>query len=356
MNITRHNYESWAIAYLEGTLSTTEGAMFMLFLAQNPDISAEIELLCSRSDSESHFLSAKNFAYLKKDFSSVSINEQTFEEFCIASHEGDLDADTQNKLEEFAGTNPKYLKILRVYEKLKINPPKVVYLKKQALFRRKTPILPFNRRRVVYFSLAMAASILLLAGWFLNYFPENLQDTTPGNKPELVESNSVVKIFSANDVKEDNESAEPKFASSHKAFGYSTKAYSSDKISEEVIDTIGNPDIFIPVNRIELSRVKIQSAIPEVVNIPSTKEPVSNPEQPNRPQLAWNLFQKKSAEFLDETAQLSVNQVLEKSVYSLNQLTEANLLFESETDEDGRIIAFALSTESFTIRRKVKSN
>lgn len=356
MDITRDNYESWAVSYLEGTLDVAEGAMFMLFLAQNPDIMAEIELLRTHSDSEPDLLSVKSFAYLKKDLSSIVVNENTIEEFCIAYHEGDLDADTKKTLKDFIAKNQEYKPVFYLYEKLKVKPISDRYKKKKALYREEKYILLTNKRRALVYSFAAAASILLLAGWFFVNQSRNVQDVTWGNKPDLAESNSVAKNISETEAEKEISMDIPQNKTIAHSMALSKKTMLADKISEEVVDTTGDQDVFIPANRIEISRVKSQTPMQETILIPPAKESVIEPEQPNRPQLAWSLFQKKSAEFFDETTQLSVNQVLEKGVNSINQLTEANLQFESETDEEGRIIAFALSSESFTIKRKVRSN
>lgn len=42
MKIDRNNYQEWALDYIEGTLSKEKADAFALFLAENPDISAEV--------------------------------------------------------------------------------------------------------------------------------------------------------------------------------------------------------------------------------------------------------------------------------------------------------------------------
>ena len=43
MKITRSNYESWFLDYLEGNLDPLLNAEFQSFLKQNPDLAAELE-------------------------------------------------------------------------------------------------------------------------------------------------------------------------------------------------------------------------------------------------------------------------------------------------------------------------
>ncbi len=120
MNITRENYEAFFLDYHEGNLSQVQVEELMDFLSNNPDLKTEF-------DSFEHFTlprpAQQQFAskeLLKKP--EASIHNDNFEEYCIASIEGELTSHEQKLFTNFVAANPQRLKILKTYEQTLLQP------------------------------------------------------------------------------------------------------------------------------------------------------------------------------------------------------------------------------------------
>gem|GEM_PF-6215902 len=231
MKITRHNYESFIIDYLDGTLDASKEKELMLFLADNPDIRNEFEevegitlspgklrmpgknnlkkidnsipefdLNCiafiendmnasekqifldelSRDEEKSKIFKLYSVTKLNTGIT-VSFPEKDslkkqddsiseFDERCIAFIENDMSLSEKNLFLKETKNDALKSKILKDYSNTKLSPDlSVVFSGKEKL--RKRAVL-FSKS-IVYTSLSAAAGILLIAGFFfLNRVPE----------------------------------------------------------------------------------------------------------------------------------------------------------------------------------------
>lgn len=158
MKITRHNYETYLIDYLEGNLDTATVNEVRLFLEMNPDIKAEFEGINEVSVHAGQLLMPGKEG-LKKTESGIL----SFDEKCIGFLEGDLNEIQIKDLKKEIAASPEKEKDLRLYELTRLKPdPAIVFPGKQSL-KRRTFVL---RKSMVYTSLSAAAGLLLIAGFF----------------------------------------------------------------------------------------------------------------------------------------------------------------------------------------------
>jgi hypothetical protein len=154
MKITRSNYESWFLDYLEGNLDSSLMDEFQVFLRENPDLAAELEmgaLITLESNQEIHFDAKEN---LRK---SVSDQQVEFEERAVAYYEGDLSLSERINFEASLSENSARAAEAEEFGRLKLIADKKVVYKNKEQLRRKVTIFP------LWIKLASVAAMLLLA-------------------------------------------------------------------------------------------------------------------------------------------------------------------------------------------------
>ena len=168
--IGRENYEIWFMDFLDGKLTPEQIHALRHFLAQNPDLEAEL----AEASGEMPTLWANDVldtTPLKRQIVPVgSLHADTFETAFIAYHEGDLDAAGQTGVDKFLVQNPFLQAEFDAYAKIRVAPSGETFPHKNRLKHRPV-IIPLVRY-------AAAASLLLLIG--LGVVRYTGQDETTG--------------------------------------------------------------------------------------------------------------------------------------------------------------------------------
>ena len=153
MKITRSNYESYFLDFLEGNLDPSIMDEFQLFLKENPDLATELEMgdiLTLLASNDIH-LDAKE--ELKK---SVSDQELEFQERAVAYYEGDLSSDERKNFEASLSENSAIATSAQQFGQLKlVADPAIVYAHKERL-KKKIVLFP------LWVKVASVAAMLLL--------------------------------------------------------------------------------------------------------------------------------------------------------------------------------------------------
>lgn len=346
MDISRNNYEIWAIDYLEGKLSTEQSACFMLFLAENPDLSAELDGMRDFTAIESVKEEAIDFSNLKKEFSDSTIKAQNFEEYCIAYYEGDLNNTSAKQLLAYAHASEENLATFKAYERVFIKADKAVVYKNKRGLKKGAAIKRLNKHNVIRLSLSAAASLLLLftfIGILRNY-----------SSPQAI----------LGDAKPNIELATPKTAPTTEIAARKSnetrtialvKRPSAVATRPQAFDTTDRPDVFIPAVSARIEVIQLQA--------PSTKNSIiaySNLQDYHQKtntttENILEAIQVSSYNTYTSIRHLNLDKVMRKSVDGINQMAETDLQYNSDTDEEGRLIAFALSTDKFNMRKKIRN-
>ena len=160
MKITRHNYEEYFILYLDNELSSADRREVELFVQQNPDLKAELDILFqSQLPVDTDVVFNGKESLLKSE--SVTIKEDNYEEWLLSYIDNELPGAEKTMLEKFVAERPAIKKELEVLQKAKLQPENIVFGDKSILYRReeKVRVIAINWRRI-----AIAASLVLAVG------------------------------------------------------------------------------------------------------------------------------------------------------------------------------------------------
>ena len=347
MNITKENYEYWAFRYLEGELSASETEQMISFLVEHPEINEELDRIRTLPNNSMEIV-PQNFSYLKKSFESIEITDTTFEEFCIAHFERDLSWEKSEQLFEFIGNKNRHKSIFDTYSFLKLQPDERITFEDKQLLTKPVEISGSYKRFPVFYFSAIAASILVLI-----LFVIGLKDTPKvHNKPEVVSQISEPETIADQDISETS------------SIGTITQTIDKPEntmpvevlrpFENPVVDTSRDIHVLIPTARIEVA-VLVNPSSPNEYELKRSTFDYYQHEQSFTEQ-ALTSIRASGNSIISGGRSLSFDHLLRKGVEGINQLAEAELSYNSETDEKGRITAFALSSERIHIKRIIKNN
>jgi hypothetical protein len=151
--ITRHNYEEFFLLYVDHELSATDRQMVESFVADHPDLRAELNVLMQCR------LDPAMDAFPDK---ATLLRPVVTEESLLLYMDGELDEEARQTVEVRAQENPAVGRELALLRQT-VNEPDttILFAKKEALYKRE------GKRRIAFlplFRLAAAALLLLLAG------------------------------------------------------------------------------------------------------------------------------------------------------------------------------------------------
>jgi len=158
MKISRDNYESFFLGYLDGTLSDPQISELENFLLSNPDLRNELEGM------ENAILVPENYIYpdknlLYKTDTISKIHENNFEYYCAASIEGDLNSFQMTDLSSYLSQHPECEKELELYQKTILKPDLSLRYNNKTGLKKK---IPFSASLIIYSTLSAAAAITLI--------------------------------------------------------------------------------------------------------------------------------------------------------------------------------------------------
>ena len=135
MKINRINYELYFVAYLDNNLSRGDMLELMAFLAQNPDLEEELNLVKDiKLEPETICFDAKNS--LKKKNEEIEISKEKFDELCIGKIENTLNKQEKILLEKHIKLNPELEKEFKLFELTILQPDlSVEFTSKESLKR-----------------------------------------------------------------------------------------------------------------------------------------------------------------------------------------------------------------------------
>ena len=199
--ITRDNYESFFIDYIEGNLPDNMIDQFLDFLNQNPDLKEELHLFEEVSLSEEHVV----FQEKQQLHKSADDENRRLENIAIAYLEGDWDTDENKTIESYLFTNPEFKREYDLFAKTQLKPDfGIKYPDKQKLQRKSGATIVMNW-------VVRAAAVLVLI-WGINSVIQTQNTPDPGKKNQEVAEVSptpVSPVKKADSEKIEQESAVP---------------------------------------------------------------------------------------------------------------------------------------------------
>ena len=180
MEITRKNYESYFIDYLEGNLDERLVDEFIEFLQKNPDLKEELSLFEPVSIQPEQAVFGKKEKLYKHKFDS----EKVFSNIAVAYLEGDLSSFQKNEFEKYLAENPEKKKELTFFKQSKLIPDKsIVYQNKKKLYR-------YTLGRTMLLWSGRVAAVLVLAIALFSILENNKNVPIPENQVAKVETES----------------------------------------------------------------------------------------------------------------------------------------------------------------------
>lgn len=171
MKITRDNYESFFIDYIEGNLHESMIDQFLDFLNQNPDLKEELHLF------EEINLPGEHVVFQEKQqlHKNAADENRRLENTVVAYLEDDLDADENKAFENYLAAHPELKKEYDLFAKTRLTPDSgIKYPEKRKLYRKSGATIVMNW-------VARAAAVLVLI-WGINSViqTQNTQESGKG--------------------------------------------------------------------------------------------------------------------------------------------------------------------------------
>jgi hypothetical protein len=198
MKITRDNYESWFLDYLEGNLKEEMTDEFLQFIRQNPDLKEELQSF------EPVRLEKSNLTFPGKDklYRENLDNSDVFDETAVAWMEGDLNPVSVAVFQEYLHHRPSRMSDMQLFSHTKLHPDPTVHFPDIQKLRHQSVILLFSSR-------IMRIAAVLLTGLILYPFLEKNQDNFKyGEKISVVSGYPGPVIQKNNQISKNNS---PKF-------------------------------------------------------------------------------------------------------------------------------------------------
>jgi hypothetical protein len=347
MMINRRNYEQYAIDFLEGKLNSIENSMFINFLENNSDISAEIKQLQTNYPSLTTFKETPDFSFLLKDINTLSIDDSNFDEMCIAFYEGDLSINSKKRLVQFISSDPSKKQKFELFGRLIISPDNFVVFKNKNILKQGKSIYYSNRKTLLIASLAAAASVAL----FLLF-----QNPVKNLNLQHIAQTSIIQSNSKTDFRNSKKERALTTQKSRLPVNESSENIKKSRKQAPVlaaIDTNTNDNNdYIRISMIDT---------PPILQVDKSYEPTILPElniktdgshKPGK----IREYKQKGAGLFAKASALTVNKIIESGVKGLNNMAETNLKYIAQTNDKGRITELELSSEYFNISRKIRNN
>jgi hypothetical protein len=163
--INRNNYEEYLLLYIDGELPAAERQAVESFLAVNPDLHKELQLLQQAILQPEHLpFGEKDLLYRKEE----GINLGNFQEYFLLYVDEELNAAEKQSVETFVLQNPELQDEFTLLKQSVLPAEKVIFRNKEILYRKEE-----NRRPAVislrWASLAAAVMIAVMAMlWIFN--------------------------------------------------------------------------------------------------------------------------------------------------------------------------------------------
>lgn len=380
MNISIDNYEAYFLDYYDNSLSPEQTAELMLFLGRHPELLEEFESFEEISivpDLRLHFPGKDT---LKKNIIVPvdDINEKNYENLLISSVEGVLSPDESSKLELFLIQNPHLRKELELYHLTILQADtNIVFknkaeLKRGAMFEAPHPAT-VNYTRWLYTAVSIAA---LLVIFFAIYPDINKKPVTRDIANNSHQEKPVVKSGENTDSGKTSvliESSGTKTAVITKAIPVKNTQIAENNFSgqpvknEEYIYSLPilNKELTAETDQISSINIDNRTYFTEIYEYIKIREDIEylqymseREDKPAIVRLIGNFREKVlGIDMKDDIQQKNTGlwALAEAGIKGYNFVTNSNVRLNRRTDDEGRTLSYAISTEKLEYSKKVKS-
>lgn len=341
MKISRENYESFFLDYIEGTLDESVMDDFIDFLQQNPDLKQELTLFKPLT------VQSENLMFHKKEelFRNRYDLENEFNKAAIALAEGTISEKTKSEFENYLSAHPARIRDFKLFQKTKLIPDEtILFAKKPSLYRKKTgkTILMWSIRIAAVFLLAISifkitenytSKTVELSSIIKNEIPEINQ---PQNKSEEKSENKTIKqpaVYQSISIKKQN-------------VAIKVKEESLDNYEKptQVIDKERDPSLLMPgIEKLRCNLSELPKN-PELAKLNQIKPSLVT--EPSDERLIVDIVREKAG-----LKNLSFGQIARSGLNFVSSLSKEKFTYKTDTagnitqlNLDSRILAFSIPT------------
>ncbi len=202
MDITRENYESYFVDYLEGNLDEKIVDRFIEFLQENPDLKEELKLF------ESVTVIPDDLTFTAKDklYKAKYDLEEEFNKTAVAEIEKEIEAEEKAAFEKYLATHPEKQKDKELFEKTILHPDENIrFAHKEKLYKK-------SGRKVFLLWSGRVAAVLILGLAIFSLINQKSETPFSENQVAQVEEKTEEKASTpveAEDKSEATKKSEP---------------------------------------------------------------------------------------------------------------------------------------------------
>ena len=348
--------------YLDGGMPPDQVIELMSFLKENPDLKTELEEF-EEINIEPDNKRFESKTSLKKSF---IVNDSNFDNFCIASLEGDLTNEESILFQTWLKQNPLKAREFELYKKTRLIPEKITFdfkstLKKSSIARIFTPKVRG------YFSAAASIIILLALYIFINQpganentvISEIITDTTTVETKSQPSQEPQTKLNIEKEIIPYNKSGDSK--------QHENKPRSNNIVEKPVIaqDLNIGPDksnhliqpdtIDLTLNKIqrkEINPLPEKSILAALVSIKNLEVVENTHDNLTLSQMAVKTF--KSEILKEEKNNINPDKftlwdIADAGIIGINKIIGWKMDFDKEYNDDGELIALGFDSNTISL-------
>lgn len=365
MKINKHNYEIFFLDYHEGNLDASTIEELLVFVENNPDLQEEFESFeeISIPVNESIKLDIKSDLKKTSVFSTKNINEKNYEEYFLAYFENDLPEKECTEILEFADKNPSLKKEFELSGKVFLTPDSsITYDNKSSLKKHL-----FYPARIIYYSIGIAASLLILTGIYFLLSPKQNTRDYATNSPTKLPLNitgfklNILEPVSHKEFLLEKESTSFNIIIERKKSELEKlPLLQQNNIEYKTFASSGNDKYFITPRYEYISLYERIKMTENTLYAKNNKFDLTEKTLPGKIfSFAYNSIKKVFKKNIDPVMENSADNpaiwaIAQAGISGYNYLTDNNVQLNKKFDDKGKIIAYSFNSDDIRFYKRVK--
>jgi hypothetical protein len=340
MQITLENYEAYFLDFAEGRLDRTSLAQLEAFLTLHPELKQKLEHFSPLAFPEELITYPSKFELKKFQFDTTPVNDKTFNDFCIAFFENQLNDEKSKELSRFISSNPDRKKDFQLFGKVYLKPQKdFIFPGNASLYKKENKNNVTRKIHSAWLSIAAGVAMLIA----INLLFINNKNITQKSNLTLHTSSKAIDIqYPYKKVKLiifDNSKIISEIINSNKSnTSTNTLINTLDERKEEIVYLKHIETNYASDNNDKYSSNSLNPIVTFIENQYNINYRPYDIERFNKIKLS-NLKNKNG--------KFSAVKIIQLGLAGINRLTHSNMKLTEKRDESGKIMALSFESESF---------
>ena len=329
-NINRNNYEAFLLDYVEQNLSPDLVAELMLFLAQNPDLKAELDEFENVT-----FTANPSTIFHEKQ----NLKQTAIETLMIAEIENlNTPQETKELFEEIA-QNSSYEKLYNTYQKTILKPITIVFADKKSLKQKETKVVS------LYWWISSAAAILVMFLLLKNFNSDKVEQVAVKSSNPVTDS-SPSTIGTQQLANNKTQITKLKIQNTYKEQVTKNKKLETRKQEQEVRKEM------IEIEPIEKEYIVIEPSKTEYIEIEPYVAEVNNAKQDEYLTVSELLKKEAQKRILETETKNAPAELVAANLVA--KVLGKNAEVETAQNDQGETEEYALNIGEFSFSRKIR--